>query len=199
MAARERDNILDRQRCGLPELDIDDWSSDAKLFAHKKELERDYASDQRMRLFVNVHNVWRNACRSLLRKIRLLDCDILGSCQTEGPTERPGMAKRSSKPLVSLIEDSCCRRLRRAWEVRSQSCNARFFDDGSMLSKCDNCAEARKDCVSVGLQSRLTWHSHTSSALTNLSGPQTQRTPRDGKPIDDPAPALREVGATRLG
>lgn len=143
-----------------------------------------------MRIFVNVRNVWRNACRSLLRKIRLLDCDNLGSCQTEGPTERPGVAKRSSKPLVSLIEDSCCRCLRRAWEVRSHSCNARFFDDGSMLSKCDNCAEARKDCVSVGLHSRLTWHSHTSSALTNLLGRQTQRAPRDNKSINDSAPTL---------
>lgn len=89
MAARERDNIPDRQHCGLPELDEDDWPSDAKLFAHKKELERDYASDQKMRLFVNVQNVWRNACRSLLRKIRLLDCDNIGSCQTEGHIRLP--------------------------------------------------------------------------------------------------------------
>lgn len=96
MAARERDNIPDRQRCGLPELDEDDWPSDAKLFAHKKELERDYASDQKMRLFVNVQNVWRNACRSLLRNLSV--SPLLGGTRT---TFQPPMPTNSSHPAYA--------------------------------------------------------------------------------------------------
>lgn len=58
----------------------------------------------------------------------------------------------------TLNEESCCRCLRRAWEVPSHECNALFFEDGSMLAKCDNCASARKDCVSVGTHTRSTCH-----------------------------------------
>ena len=84
LAARERDNILDRDRCGLPKLDQDDWPTDARLLAHKRDLERNYVVDQKMRIFVNVQNVWRKAGRSLLRKLRMLDCENLESCPKEG-------------------------------------------------------------------------------------------------------------------
>ena len=36
-----------------------------------------------------------------------------------------------------------------------RQCNAAFEEDGSMLMKCDSCANARKDCVSVDYRRRV--------------------------------------------
>lgn len=57
------------------------------------------------------------------------------------------MANRSSEPIISLMENTCCHCLRPAWEVPAQQCNAVFEEDGAMIAKCDNCAAVRKDCV----------------------------------------------------
>ena len=54
---------------------------------------------------------------------------------------------------INEIEDTCCRCIRRAWEVPAHQCNAAFDQDGSML-KCDNCSTSKKDCVSVVLPMR---------------------------------------------
>lgn len=66
------------------------------------------------------------------------------------PSESAFVIRRSSEPMFGLIENTCCRCLRRAFEVPSHQCNAVFDDEGYMLRKCHNCAGAKKDCVSVG-------------------------------------------------
>ena len=51
LIARERDNLLDRNRYGLLNIDKDNWLSDARLLAYKRDLLRNYMAGQKLRSF----------------------------------------------------------------------------------------------------------------------------------------------------
>lgn len=77
------------------------------------------------------------------------------------------------QPISSLNEESCCRCLRRAWEIPSNTCNAVFLEEGSMIAKCGHCATARKDCVSVGFRTHTASDKDgPASSSTQLSAPR---------------------------
>lgn len=76
---------------------------------------------------------------------------------------------KRAKQSQELHENSCCRCLRRAWEVAPNECDAIFAEDGAMVVKCGNCARSRKDCVSVSFHTRLACCWLALPSLTRIS------------------------------
>ena len=70
---------------------------------------------------------------------------LLIRCQ---PVHYP-IATHFAGPPIGLIENSCSRCIRRAYEHGSEECEAEFDLEGNMLVKCMVCANSRADCVSV--------------------------------------------------
>ena len=57
--------------------------------------------------------------------------------------------RRSSMPMVTLMEESRCQCLRRACKVAPNSYDAALDKEGNMVKKCPNCKNQKKDCISV--------------------------------------------------
>lgn len=70
------------------------------------------------------------------------------------------IAFRSADPIPRLVENTCCRCLRRAYEYEAGSCDAVFEEDGYILEKCSNCLRDRSDCVSVTFSIAFAYDTH---------------------------------------
>ena len=68
-----------------------------------------------------------------------------------------------------LVENCCCRCIRKAHEHNVGDCDAIFDQNGNMLRKCSHCAGLRADCESVSKQTDTIHVDNVRDSLADLS------------------------------